>query len=226
VCLKCCKAFIDENGGHDFTFPAVTQVVVPLTVVALSGLLLWVWFLGLSPLRHVRSEAKRRRWSLEEDNEGLWYRLTGNKSGMAWLAEWNGRGPRPYIELSVPHAPAIDGWCFITTRERHSGQPPRFLAGTFTGKKEPEWFVEWMHAKVMITGLPEFDRYFVVAGSTAAVREQLPIELLRRLRELPTPLLSKIFVIRGEGKLVFHVEETRRADSLSLIERLMLWAKG
>jgi hypothetical protein len=204
----------------------VTQVVVPLTLVALSGLLLWVWFLGLSPLRHVRSEAKRRRWSLEEDNEGLWYRLTGNKSGMAWLAEWNGRGPRPYIELSVPHAPAIDGWCFITTRERHSGQPPRFLGGTFTGKKEPEWFVEWMHAKVMITGLPEFDRYFVVAGSTPAVREQLPIELLRRLRELPTPLLSKVFVIRGEGKLVFHVEETRRADSLSLIERLMLWAKG
>lgn len=204
----------------------MTQVVVPLTVVALSGLLLWVWFLGLSPLRHVRSEAKRRRWSLEEDNEGLWYRLTGNKSGMAWLAEWNGRGPRPYIELSVPHTSAIDGWCFITTRERHSGQPPRFLAGTFTGKKEPEWFVEWMHAKVMITGLPEFDRYFVVAGSTPAVREQLPIELLQRLRELPTPLLSKIFVIRGEGKLVFHVEETRRADSLSLIERLMLWAKG
>ena len=204
----------------------MTQVVVPITVVALSGLLLWVWFLGLSPLRHVRSEAKRRRWSLEEDNEGLWYRLTGNKSGMAWLAEWNGRGPRPYIELSVPHAPAIDGWCFITTRERHSGQPPRFLAGTFTGKKEPEWFVEWMHAKVMITGLPEFDRYFVVAGSTPAAREQLPIELLRRLRELPTPLLSKIFVIRGKGKLVFHVEETRRADSLSLIERLMLWAKG
>ena len=204
----------------------MTQVVVPLTVVVLSGLLLWVWFLGLSPLRHVRSEAKRRRWSLEEDNEGLWYRLTGNKSGMAWLAEWNGRGPRPYIELSVPHTPTIDGWCFITTRERHSGQPPRFLAGTFTGKKEPEWFVEWMHAKVMITGLPEFDRYFVVAGSSPAVREQLPIELLQRLRELPTPLLSKIFVIRGKGKLVFHVEETRRADSLNLIERLMLWANG
>jgi hypothetical protein len=204
----------------------VTQVVVPLTVVVLSGLLLWVWFLGLSPLRHVRSEAKRRRWSLEEDNEGLWYRLTGNKSGMAWLAEWNGRGPRPYVELSVPQTPTIDGWCFITTRERHSGQPPRFLAGTFTGKKDPEWFVEWMHAKVMITGLPEFDRYFVVAGSSPAVREQLPIELLQRLRELPTPLLSKIFVIRGKGKLVFHVEETRRADSLSLIERLMLWANG
>ena len=204
----------------------MTQVVVPLTVVALSGLLLWVWFLGVSPLRHVRSEAKRRRWSLEEDNEGLWYRLTGTKSGMAWLAEWNGRGPRPYVELSVPHAPAIDGWCFITTRERHSGQPPRLLAGTFTGKKEPEWFVEWMHAKVMITGLPEFDRHFVVAGSSPAVREQLPIELLKRLRELPTPLMSKIFVIRGKGKLVFHVEETRRADSLSLIERLMLWANG
>ena len=204
----------------------MTQVVVPLTVVALAGLLIWVWFLGLSPLRHVRSEAKRRRWSLEEDNEGLWYRLTGNKSGMAWLAEWNGRGPRPYIELSVPHTSGSDSWCFITTRERHSGQPPRFLAGTFTGKKEPEWFGEWMHAKVIITGLPEFDRNFVVAGSSPAVREQLPIELLERLRELPAPLLSKIFVIRGKGKLVFHVEETRRAESLSLIERLMLWAKG
>ena len=202
----------------------MTQVVVPLTVVALAGLLLWVWFLGLSPLRHVRSEAKRRRWGLEEDNEGLWYRLTGNKSGMAWLAEWNGRGPRPYVELSVPDTPAIDGWCFITTTERHSGQPPRFLAGAFTGKKEPEWFAEWMHAKVIITGLPEFDRHFVVAGSSPAVREQLPIQLLERLSELPAPLLSKIFVIKGKGKLVFHVEETRRADSLSLIERLMLWA--
>jgi hypothetical protein len=202
----------------------VTQVVVPLTVVALAGLLLWVWFLGLSPLRHVRAEAKRRRWGLEEDNEGLWYRLTGNKSGMAWLAEWNGRGPRPYVELSVPDTPAIDGWCFITTRERHSGQPPRFLAGTFTGKKEPEWFAEWMHAKVIITGLPEFDRHFVVAGSSPAAREQLPIRLLERLHELPAPLLSKIFVIKGKGKLVFHVEETQRADSLTLIERLMLWA--
>jgi len=202
----------------------VTQVVVPLTVVALAGLLLWIWFLGLSPLRHVRSEAKRRRWGLEEDNEGLWYRLTGNKSGRAWLAEWNGRGPRPYLELSVPDTPAIDGWCFITTRERHSGQPPGFLAGTFTGKKDPEWFAEWMHAKVIITGLPEFDRHFVVAGSSPAAREQLPIQLLERLRELPAPLLSKIFVIKGKGKLVFHVEETRRADSLNLIERLMLWA--
>jgi hypothetical protein len=202
----------------------VTQVVVPLTVVSLAGLLLWVWFLGLSPLRHVRFEAKKRRWSLEEDNEGLWYRLTGNKSGMAWLAEWNGRGPRPYVELSFPDTPAIDGWCFITTRDRHSGQPPRFLAGTFAGKKEPEWFAEWMHAKVIITGLPEFDRYFVVAGSSPAAREQLPVKLLERLRELPAPLLTKIFVIKGKGKLVFHVEETRRADSLSLIERLMLWA--
>jgi hypothetical protein len=202
----------------------VTQVVVPLTVVSLAGLLLWVWFLGLSPLRHVRSEAKKRRWSLEEDNEGLWYRLTGNKSGMAWLAEWNGRGPRPYVELSFPDTPNIDGWCFITTRDRHSGQPPRFLAGTFAGKKEPEWFAELMHAKVIITGLPEFDRYFVVAGSSPAVREQLPVKLLERLRELPAPLLTKIFVIKGKGKLVFHVEETRRADSLSLIERLMLWA--
>jgi hypothetical protein len=26
--------------------------------------------------------------------------------------------------------------------------------------------------------------------------------------------------------LVFHVEETRRADALSLIERLMLWANS
>jgi hypothetical protein len=203
----------------------VTQVVVFLTVAVLAGLLLWVWFLGLSPLRHVRYEAKRRRWNLEEDTEGLWYRLTGDKSGMSWLAEWNGRGPRPYIEISVPDAPTMDGWCFITTRERHSGQPPRFLAGTFTGKIEPEWFAEWMHSKVISTGLPEFDRYFVVAGSSPAVREQLPIRLLERLQELPRPLLSKIFVIRGKGKLVFHVEETRRADSLTLIERLTLWAK-
>jgi hypothetical protein len=202
----------------------VTQIVVPITLVILAGLLIWVWFLGLSPLRHVRSEAKRRRWSLEEDNEGLWYRLTGNKTGMAWLAEWNGRGPRPYIELSVPDEPAIDSWCFITARERHSGQPPRFLAGAFTGKSEPEWFAEWMHAKVIDTGFPELDSHFVVAGSSPTVRDQLPIQLLEKLGELPPPLLSKIFVIRGKGRLVFHVEETRRADSLSLIERLMLWA--
>ena len=204
----------------------MTQVGVSLTVVALAGLLIWVWFLGLSPLRHVRSEAKRRRWGLEEDNEGLWYRLTGNKAGRAWLAEWNGRGPRPYIELSVPDEPAVDSWCFITTREQHSGQPPRFLAGAFAGKSEPEWFVEWMHAKVIDTGLPEFDRHFVVAGSSPSVRDQLPLQLLQRLGELPAPLLSKIFVIRGKGKLVFHVEETRRADALSLIERLMLWANS
>jgi hypothetical protein len=202
----------------------VAQVVVPFTVVALAGLLIWVWFLGLSPLRHVRSEAKRRRWRLEEDNEGLWYRLTGNKAGMAWLAEWNGRVPRPYVELSVPDEPAIDSWCFITTRERHSGQPPRFLAGAFTGKIEPDWFVEWMHAKVIDTGFPEFDRHFVVAGSSPMEREQLPLQLLERLGELPAPLLSKIFVVRGKGKLVFHVEETGRADALSLIERLTLWA--
>ncbi|MBV8213177.1 MAG: hypothetical protein JOZ08_08115 [Verrucomicrobia bacterium] len=202
----------------------MTQLVVPFAVVALSGLLVWVWFLGLSPLRHVRSEAKRRRWSLEEDSEGLWYRLTGNKAGMAWLAEWNGRGPRPYVELSVPDTPAIDSWCFITTRERHSGQPPRFLAGAFTGKTEPEWVAEWMHAKVIETGFPEFDRDFVVEGSSPFVPEQLPIQLLERLGDLPAPLLSKIFVIRGKGKLVFHVEETGRADALSLIERLMLWA--
>jgi len=202
----------------------VTQVVVPLTVFALAGLLIWVWFLGLSPLRQVRSEAKKRRWSLEEDSEGLWYRLTGNKAGMAWLAEWNGRGPRPYVELSVPDEPAVDSWCFITTREPHSGQPPRLLAGAFTGKSEPEWFAEWMHAKVIITGFPEFDRHYVVAGSSPTVRDQLPIQLLERLGELPAPLLSKIFVIRGKGKLVFHIEETRRAEALSLIERLMLWA--
>ena len=204
----------------------MTQVVVSLTVVALAGLLLWVWFLGLSPLRHVRSEAKRRRWSLEEDNEGLWYRLAGNKAGRAWLAEWNGRGPRPYIELSVSDEPAIDSWCFITTKERHSGEPPRFLAGAFTGKSEPEWVAEWMHAKVIDTGLPEFDRRFVVAGSSPTVRDQLPIQLLQKLCELPPALLSKTFVIRGKGKLVFHVEETRRADALSLIERLMLWANS
>ena len=202
------------------------QVVVPLTLVALAGLLLWVWFLGLSPLRHVRSEAKRRRWNLEEDNEGLWYRLTGNKAGRAWLAEWNGRGPRPYIELSVPDDPVSDSWCFITTRERHSGQPPRFLAGAFTGKSEPEWVAEWMHAKVIDTGLPELDRHFVVAGSSPTARDQLPIQLLKKLDELPAPLLAKIFVIRGKGKLVFHVEETGRADALSLIERLMLWANS
>lgn len=185
---------------------------------------MWVWFLGLSPLRHVRWEARKRRWRLEEDHEGLWYRLTGDKAGMAWLAEWNGRVPRPYVELSVPDEPAIDSWCFITARERHSEQPPRFLAGTFAGKTEPEWFVEWMHAKVIDTGLPEFDRHFVVAGSSPMAREQLPLQLLERLGELPAPLLSKIFVIRGKGKVVFHVEETRCADALSLIERLMLWA--
>ena len=204
----------------------MNQVVISLAVVALAGLLLWVWFLGLSPLRHVRSEAKRRRWSLEEDNEGLWYRLTGNKAGRAWLAEWNGRGPRPYIELSVSDEPEIDSWCFITSKERHSDEPPRFLAGTFTGKSEPEWFAEWMHAKVIDTGLPEFDSHFVIAGSSSSVRDQLPIQLLRKLGELPPPLLNKIFVIRGKGKLVFHVEETRRADALSLIERLMLWANS
>ena len=106
------------------------------------------------------------------------------------------------------------------------GEPPRFLAGAFTGKSEPEWFAEWMHAKVIDTGLPEFDSHFVVAGSSPSVRDQLPIQLLHRLGELPPPLLSKIFVIRGKGKLVFHVEETRQADALRLIERLMRWANS
>ena len=202
----------------------MTQVVVLIAIVLFAGLFLWAWFLGLSPLRHVRSEARRRRWTLEEDKEGLWYRLTGGSSGAAWFAEWNGRGPRPYIELSVPDAPASDGWCFITTRERDSGQPPRFLAGAFIGKAEPEWFAEWMHAKVIVTGLPEFDHDFVIAGSSSAVRDELPIRLLERLRELPATLLSKIFVIRGKGKLVFHVEETGKADALTLIEKLTLWA--
>ena len=80
--------------------------------------------------------------------------------------------------------------------------------------------------RLIATGIPELDRHFVVAGSSPTVRDQLPIQLLERLGQLPAPLLSKIFVIRGKGKLVFHVEETRRADSLSLIERLMLWANS
>jgi hypothetical protein len=202
----------------------VTQVVVLLAAVGFAGVFLWAWFLGLSPLRHVRSEAKRRRWGLEEDHEGLWYRLSGNNSGVAWFAEWNGRGPRPYIEWSVPDVPAFDGWCFITTRERGPGEPPRFLAGAFTGKAEPEWFVEWMHAQVIVTGVPEVDHQFVIAGSSPAVKEQLPIRLFERLRELPAALLGKIFVIRGKGQLVLHVEETGKADALTLIEKLILWA--
>ena len=201
----------------------MTQVVVLLLAVGFVGLFLWAWFLGLSPLRHVRAEAKRRHWGLEEDNEGLWYRLSGNTSGVAWFAEWDGRGPRPYIEWSVPGTP-FDGWCFITSRERGSGEPPRFLAGAFIGKVEPEWFAEWMHAQVMVTGLPDLDHLFVIAGSSPAVKEQIPIRLLERLRELPAALSGKVFVIRGKEQLVLHVEETGKADALTLIEKLILWA--
>ena len=203
----------------------MTQLVVFLAATVFAGFFLWVWFRGLSPLSRVRSEARKRRWSLEEDTDGLWYRLKGNNSGMTWFAEWNGRELRPYLELSVADAPLFNGWCFISPRERDWAEPPRFLAGAFAGKMQPEWFVEWMHAKVISTGHPELDLEFIVAASSPGVGKQLPLRLLEKLRELPSGLLSNVFVIRGKQKLVLHVEETGKVDALILIERLRVLAQ-
>jgi hypothetical protein len=184
-----------------------------------------VWFQGLSPFGRVRSAARKRRWSFEEDADGLWYGLRGRSSGMNWLAEWNGRSLRPYVEVSVPDTRWFDGWWFITPRERDLSEPPRVLAGAFTGKAQPEWFAEWMHAQVIATGRPELDQEFIVAASSPMARESMPIGILEQLRVLPGTFSRKVFVIHGKGKLVLHVEQIGKADALPVIERLAVLAE-
>jgi hypothetical protein len=48
----------------------------------------------------------------------------------------------------------------------------------------------------------------------------MPIGILEQLRVLPGTFSRKVFVIRGKGKLVLHVEQIGKADALPVIERL------
>jgi hypothetical protein len=199
--------------------------VVALTISLFAGFFLWMWFQGLSPFARLRSAARKRHWSFDEDADGLRYGLKGSRAAMNWLAEWNGRSLRPYVELSVPDSHWVDGWWFITPRERDLSEPPRFLAGAFTGKAQPEWFAEWMHAQVIATGRPELDQEFVVAVSSPMARELVPIGIMEQLRGLPVTFSRKVFLIRGKGKLVLHVEQIGKAEALPVIERLAVLAE-
>ncbi len=201
-----------------------------ITVVTLAcgilAIFLWrVWFVTQSPNSRVRLQARRKHWRFEEDRAGLWYKIEGIRAGLRWSAEWNARESPPYFELAFPDQRKFDGWCFISRRERQGKESMKLLATMFTGKAQPDWLADWLHARVQLIGIPDFDHEYVLSSSRPLTQEEFPSALVSQLRSLPEPLIQNLLMIRGQGRLRLRIDQAERIDPIEVADELASFAQ-
>lgn len=204
----------------------MSSIAVVALATGLLALFLWrVWFVTHSPSSHLRLRARKMHWGFEEDRTGLWYKIEGTRAGLRWSAEWNARESPSYFELVFPDQRRFDGWCFISRRERQGKESMKLLAAMFTGKVQPDWLADWLHARVQLTGIPDFDQEFVLSSSRPLAQEEFPASLADQLKGLPTALLQNLLVIRGQGKLRLWIDQAERIDVIDAVEELASFAQ-
>jgi hypothetical protein len=204
----------------------VSSITVVVLATGILAIFLWrVWFVTHSPNSRVRLYARRRRWDFEEDRAGLWYKIEGNRAGLRWSAEWNAREAPSYFELVFPDQRKFEGWCFISRRERQGRESMKLLAAMFTGKAQPDWLADWLHARAQLTGIPDFDHDYVLSSSRPLAQEEFPSALVNQLRSLPTALLKNLLVIRGQGRLRLRIDQAERVDAIDAVDELASFAQ-
>jgi hypothetical protein len=204
----------------------VSNILVVVLAGGILALFLWrVWFVTHLPDSRLRLYARRKHWSFEEDRAGLWYKIEANRAGLHWSAEWNARESPPYFELVFPDQRKFDGWCFISRRERQGKDSMKLLAAMFTGKAQPDWLADWLHARVQLTGIPEFDHEYLLSSSRPLARDEFPADLANQLRRLPAAILENLLVIRGQGTLRLRIDQAERIDAINAVEELASFAQ-
>jgi hypothetical protein len=204
----------------------VSSITVVVLACGILALFLWrVWFVTQSPNSRVRLQARRKHWRFEEDRAGLWYRIEGIRAGLRWSAEWNARESPPYFEFAFPDQRKFDGWCFISRRERQGKESMKLLAAMFTGKAQPDWLADWLHARAQLTGIPDFDHEYVLSSSRPLAQEEFPSALVNQLRALPAAIIQNLLVIRGQGRLCLRVDQAERIDPIEAADELASFAQ-
>jgi hypothetical protein len=204
----------------------VSSILVVVLASGIVALFVWqVWFVTHFPSSRLRLAARRRDWSFEEDRTGLWYRIEGNRANLRWSAEWNARESPSYFELVFPDQRQFDGWRFISRRARQGRESMKLLAAMFTGKAQPDWLADWLHAQMQLTGIPDFDHDYVLSSSQPLDQEVFPSALAARLRSLPSGLLQNLLVIRGKGTLRLRIDQVDRVDAIDAVEELASFAQ-
>jgi hypothetical protein len=202
----------------------VSNIVVLVLASGILAIFLWeVWFVTQLPGSRLRLDARRRDWSFEEDHSGLWYRIVANRANCHWSAEWNARESPSYFELVFPDQQQFDGWCFISRRELHDKNSMKLLAAMFTGKAQPDWLADWLHARIQSTGVPGFDHEYVLSSLQPLARKEFPSALTERLRSLPAA--RNLLVIRGKGTLRLRIDQVERIDAIDEVEELASFAQ-
>jgi hypothetical protein len=204
----------------------VSSITVVLLACGILALFLWrVWFVTQSPNSRIRLQARRKHWRFEEDRAGLWYKIEGIRAGLRWSAEWNARESPPYFELAIPDQRKFDGWCFISRRERQGKESMKLLAAMFTEKAQPNWLPDWLHARVQLTGIPDFDDEYVLSSSRPLVQDEFPSVLVSQLRALPAAIIQNLLVIRGQGRLRLRIDQPERIDPIEMADELASFAQ-
>jgi hypothetical protein len=202
----------------------VSNIVVLVFASGILLIFLWqVWFVTHLPGSRLRLAARRRDWTFEEDRSGLWYRIEGSRANYRWSAEWNARESPSYFELIFPDQQPFDGWCFISRRERQDKNSMKLLAAMFTGKAQPDWLADWLHARIQPTGVPDFDHEYVLSSSQPLPQKAFPSALAKRLRSLPAA--RNMLVIRGKGTLRLRIDQVERIDAIDDVEQLASFAQ-
>ncbi len=89
----------------------------------------------------------------------------------------------------------------------------KLLATMFTGKAQPDWLADWLHARVQLTGIPDFDHDYVLSSSRPLTQEEFPSALVTQLRSLPEALIQNLLMIRGQGRLRLRIDQAERIAS-------------
>lgn len=101
----------------------------------------------------------------------------------------------------------------------------KLLAAMFTGKAQPDWLADWLHARAQLTGIPDFDHEYVLSSSRPLAQEEFPSALVNQLRALPAAIIQNLLVIRGQGRLRLRVDQAERIDPIEAADELASFAQ-
>lgn len=101
----------------------------------------------------------------------------------------------------------------------------KLLATMFTGKAQPDWLADWLHARVQLIGIPDFDHEYVLSSSRPLTQEEFPSAVVSQLRSLPEPLIQNLLMIRGQGRLRLRIDQAERIDPIEVADELASFAQ-
>jgi len=101
----------------------------------------------------------------------------------------------------------------------------KLLAAMFTEKAQPDWLPDWLHARVQLTGIPDFDHEYVLSSSQPLVQDEFPSALVSQLRALPAAIIQNLLVIRGQGRLRLRIDQAERIDPIEMADELASFAQ-